>query len=214
MRIITLNPTRRRAFILYGVLIVSVAIITAGAVVHAREEVVQSLSEREARRLIARVAGIELSTDAVRVKEISAQLGSAIVVAEVETAFRFSRDDENRWRVAEIRLGDNRWEDIDLLARALNAEKTARARAELETVATALEAYRRERGSYLPANDHAVLIDHLSPRYLARIIRIDPWHRPYRYEGTRETFRLVSAGADGADNTADDVVVAATTVVR
>lgn len=175
------------------------------AMIHAA--VVQQLREGEARRLIARAAGIELSTDAVTIKEIQAQLGSAIVVAQVETAFRFTRDERDRWRVAEIRLGDNRWENLDSLARALNAEKTERARAEMETMRTALEAFRRERGFYLPASDHAVLIDHLSPRHLARVIRIDPWRRPYTYEGTRERFRLTSLGADGEANTPDDVVI-------
>ncbi len=194
---------RRRALLVACGCVVTV--ITATMII--RAAVVQQLRENEARRLIARVAGIELNRDAVTIKEIQAQLGSAIVVAQVETAFRFARDEENRWRVAEIRLGDNRWEDVTLLARALDREKSERARAELETMAAALEAFRRERGFYLPANEHAVLIDHLSPRYLARIIRIDPWRRPYSYEGTRERFRLASAGADGTNNTPDDITV-------
>jgi hypothetical protein len=51
------------------------------------------------------------------------------------------------------------------------------------------------------------LIDHLNPRFLPRIIRVDPWHQPYEYEGTRTSFVLRSAGADAKPNTADDVVV-------
>jgi len=43
--------------------------------------------------------------------------------------------------------------------------------------------------------------------YLARIIRIDPWHRPYEYEGTRTSFVLRSSGPDGKPNTPDDVTV-------
>jgi hypothetical protein len=50
------------------------------------------------------------------------------------------------------------------------------------------------------------LVDHLNPRYLARIIRVDPWHQPYLYEGTQTTFTLRSAGADGKENTPDDIV--------
>src|SRR5436190_7129307 len=166
------------------------------------------LTPKEARRLIALMAGIQLPSDAVRIKDISAMGDSAVVTAQVETAFRFVKGDRGQWRVAEIRTGDRRREDLDTLMRALNAEKAARARAELESIATALESYRREHGFYLEAKSEATLIDHLNPRYLARIIRIDPWHQPYEYEGTRDAFTLRSVGPDGKSNTADDVTLA------
>jgi hypothetical protein len=143
----------------------------------------------------------------VRVKSISPMGNAAVVVAQVETAFRLVND-KGKWRVAEIRTGDRRWEDLDLLVRALNAEKTSRVRAELETIATALEAFRRERGSYVEAKTEAALIDFLSPRYLARVIRLDAWHRPYEYEGGRESYVLRSLGPDGQSGTSDDVVLA------
>jgi len=165
------------------------------------------LSPKEARKLIARLAGIELSSDAVRVKEVSSSGNTAIVVAQVETAFRMVRGDRDKWRVTEIRTGDRHWEDLDTLMRALNVEKTARARAELESIATALESFRRERGSYLESKSEAALIDNLNPRYLARVIRVDPWHKPYEYEGTRSGFVLRSCGPDEKPDTPDDVTV-------
>ncbi|HEX5704724.1 MAG TPA: type II secretion system protein GspG [Pyrinomonadaceae bacterium] len=165
------------------------------------------LTPKEARRVIARLAGIELPSDAVRIKSISPMGNSAVVVAQVETAFRFVND-KDKWRVAEVRTGDRRWEDMDLLIRALNTEKTSRVRAELETIATALEAFRRERGSYVEAKTEAALVDFLSPRYLARVIRLDAWHRPYEYEGGREAYVLRSLGPDGKSGTSDDVVLA------
>ncbi|MEA2203610.1 MAG: Type secretion system protein [Blastocatellia bacterium] len=165
------------------------------------------LSPKEARKVIARMAGIELPSDAVRIKEISPMGNSAVVVAQVETAFRLSKGDGGQWRVAEIRTGDRKWEDVDLLLRALNAEKTARARAEMETVATALKAYERERGSYVTSESLAALIDQLNPRYLSTVIRIDPWHQPYQYEGRGRAFTLRSPGADGKANTSDDIIV-------
>lgn len=165
------------------------------------------LSAKEARRLIAHVAGIELPSDAVRVKEVSSLGSSAVVVAQIETAFRLVKGDDDKWRVAEIRTGDNKWEDIDMIARAVNAEKVERARAELETVATALEAFKRERGFYVAAETQAALVDHLNPHYLPRVIRLDPWHKPYVYEGARDRFTLRSAGIDGKENTVDDVVI-------
>jgi hypothetical protein len=166
-----------------------------------------NLSAKEARKLIAHMVGIELPSDAVRVKEVSSLGSSAVVVAQVETAFRFVKGDDDKWRVAEVRTGDNRWEDIEMIARAVNAEKAERARAELETIATALESFRRERGFYVVADKQATLVDQLNPRYLARIIRVDPWHKPYLYEGTRDRFTLRSSGVDGKENTSDDVVV-------
>ena len=165
------------------------------------------LTPKEARRVIARLAGIELPSDAVRIKSISPMGNSAVVVAQVETAFRLVND-KDKWRVAEIRTGDRRWEDMDLLVRALNAEKTSRVRAELETIATALEAFRRESGSYVEAKTEAALVDFLSPRYLARVIRLDAWHRPYEYEGSRESYVLRSVGPDGKSGTSDDIVLA------
>jgi hypothetical protein len=77
----------------------------------------------------------------------------------------------------------------------------------LESIATALESFRRERGSYLESKSEAVLIDNLSPRYLARVIRVDPWHQPYEYEGARTTFVLRSNGPDGKPETVDDVTL-------
>ena len=165
-----------------------------------------TLSPGEARKLIANLAGIQLPSNAVRVREVSPMGSSALVVAQVETAFRFDKGADGKWRVAEIRTGDNRWEDVEQLVRAVNREKAERARAELETLATALEGYRRERGFYVVAKDEGALVDHLNPRYLARIIRRDPWHKPYLYEGTQTTFTLRSAGADGKENTPDDIV--------
>jgi hypothetical protein len=166
------------------------------------------LTPREARKLIAQLAGIQLPSDSVRVKDISSFGNSTVVVAQIETAFRFVKGDNDKWRVAEIRTGDRRWEDVDMLVRALNAEKTSRVRAELETIATALESFRRERGFYVEAKSEAALIDQLNPRYLTRIIRVDPWHQPYEYEGTRSSFVLRSAGPDGKANTADDITLA------
>ena len=166
-----------------------------------------TLSPGDARKLIANMAGIKLPSNAVRVREVSMMGSSALVVAQVETAFRFVKGDDNKWKVAEIRTGDNRWEDVDMLVRAVNSEKAERARAELETLATALEAFKRERGFYVVAKDESALLDHLNPRYIPRVIRVDPWHKPYLYEGTRNSYQLRSAGADGKENTPDDVII-------
>ena len=195
-----MNKRTQRTASIFGLLIVCLLLALA------KGKAADDLSPSQARKLIANMAGIQLPSNAVRVREVSMMGSSATVVAQVETAFRFSKGEDGKWRVAEIRTGDNRWEDLDLLVRAVNGEKTERARAELETLATALEAYRRERGFYVVAKDEGVLVDHLNPRYLARIIRVDPWHKPYFYEGTQGSYTLRSAGADGKENTPDDIV--------
>src|SRR5262245_63733897 len=186
--------------------ILSLVIVTLAAVT-LHTSAAGELSAKEARRLIAHMAGIQLPSDAVRVKDVSSLGNSATVTAQVETAFRFEKDSNGKWRVAEIRTGDRRWEDVDTLVKALNAEKTSRARAELESIATALESFRRERGAYPESKTQMALIDSLNPRYLSRIIRIDPWHQPYEYEGSRTSFVLRSVGPDERANTADDVTV-------
>ena len=179
-----------------NVLIISLALVAISAGITLHASAAGELSAKEARRLIAHLAGINLPSDAVRVKDVSSLGNSATVTAQVETAFRFEKDGKGKWRVAEIRTGDRRWEDVDSLMKALNAEKTSRARAELEAIATALEAFRRERGGFPESKTQAALIDNLNPRYLKRVVRIDPWHQPYEYEGSRTSFVLRSAGPD------------------
>jgi hypothetical protein len=186
------------------VLVVLTTIIAGISVVSIQTHAAGDLSPKEARKIIARMAGINLPSDAVRVKSVTSLGSSAVVVAEVETAFRLVNEND-KWRVAEIRTGDRNWENVDSLVRALNAEKSTRVRAELETIATALEAFRRERGSYVESKSEAKLIDLLSPRYLARVIRVDAWHQPYEYEGTGNSYVLRSVGPDGKPNTPDDI---------
>lgn len=176
------------------------------SLIASRTRAAGALTPKEARKVIAQMAGIQLPSDAVRVKSIESFGTSTVVVAQVETAFRFVNEND-KWRVAEIRTGDRRWEDVETLVRALNAEKTSRVRAELETIATALESFKRERGFYIESTSEAKLIDFLSPRYLGRVIRVDPWHQPYEYEGTRASYVLRSNGPDGKANTPDDVTV-------
>lgn len=151
----------------------------------------------------------ELVRGALHVKNPSAALsamgGSAVVEAEVEGVFDLVREGGS-WRVASVKLGDARLTDFDTIVRALDTEKSKLARADLDALASALESFRRERGFYVVAESETVLMDFLHPRHIPRVIRIDPWHRPYEYEGTRDAYTLRSLGADGKPNTADDVI--------
>jgi hypothetical protein len=158
--------------------------------------------------MLASMINVRLPSDAVRVKEISSLYNSTVVVARVTAEFRFKKGSDNRWRLAEFRTGEGEWKDVERIAHAVNMEKARRARSELEMLAAALDAFRRERGFYIVADSTGVLVDQLNPRYLARVVRLDPWHRPYLYEGERDRYRLLSAGPDGEPGTGDDINLA------
>src|SRR6185369_199640 len=81
------------------------------------------LSASQARKVISRIAGFELKSSEVRVKSISASSSSAAEVsAEIKTVLKFEADKDGRWRVAEIRTGQDRWESVDLIANALGTQ--------------------------------------------------------------------------------------------
>jgi hypothetical protein len=169
----------------------------------------RDLGAREAREAIARLLG--RSPGEVRIKAVSPGIAGddAVVTAQMDTTFQLHKEKDGTWRVASVRLADGRWEDVELLRRALDAEKAARARSDLAALAAGTEAYRRDRGFYPEAETVAALVDKITPRYLARVVRVDPWHQPYFGRVTGTGFQLGSAGPDGRENTADDVLHAA-----
>jgi len=165
------------------------------------------LSPGEARRLIATIGGIQLPKENVHVRRID-RLGGrdAVVEAFVLTAFKFTRRDDE-WEITEVRVGDRQWESVELVTTAVRAEKIRRTIADLQEVAAAVEAFRKERGFYPAVADFAALVDQLAPTYLKRVIREDWWHRPFRYGLTRAGYRLESLGPDGKPNTGDEIIL-------
>jgi hypothetical protein len=155
--------------------------------------------------------GIALPSDAVRVRSVSSlalgKVPSAVVEARVELEFRLRKGTDGKWRVAEIRTGNNEGVDVPALVAVVNKQKRLLALDELKSIALALEAFRRERGFYVEAESERALVDQLNPRYLRRVVRVDPWHKPYVYEGKREAYVLRSDGVDGKPNTADDISI-------
>ena len=178
----------------------------------ARSESETELTTKRARCLVANLFGVTLPSDDVRIKEISPfglSIGSesaALVVAFVRGDFRLARDAKG-WRVAEFKSGNRDWVNVASLAASIDQAKRSAATDELSTIAQALGDFRRERGSFVVSDSESVLIDHLSPRYLTRVIRVDPWHRPYEYDGQPDRYSLRSLGPDGKRDTQDDVVV-------
>jgi hypothetical protein len=167
----------------------------------------RELRAREARNAIAEGLGFD-KPDGVRVRSVSSGMGGdAIAEATIETGFHLKQDKDGNWKAVEIRTGDRRWESIELIETAVRKEKALRTTADLRAIATALEAFKRERGHYVAAEDSTALIDLLAPRYLPMVIRIDAWSNNLEYRGTTSGYRLASSGPDGKPSTGDDIVI-------
>lgn len=81
------------------------------------------LNSSRARGALKRMAGFELTSGAVRVKTITdASKTTANVTAELRSVFRLEQDDAGHWRVAEVRVAPDRWEDVTLISNALSAQ--------------------------------------------------------------------------------------------
>ena len=177
-----------------------------------RSKLSTQLTTKRARCVVAALLGVTLPSDDVRIKEISPfglSIGSesaALVTALVHADFRLARS-AGTWTVTEFKSGRRDWANVSELPLAIDQIKRSTANDELSIIAKALGDYRRDRGSFVVADKESVLIDHLSPKYLIRIIRVDPWHRPYQYDGQQDHYSLRSLGPDGKPNTPDDVVV-------
>lgn len=170
-------------------------------------------SFKRARCLLGSLLGLDVPSDAVRIQEVSpfaipfASQGSAVIVAWIKVEARLVNDNAGG-KVSELRTGNREWVRLDPLVAAVHEEKQKKARLELESIARALEQFRRDRGFYVVSDNQAVVIDHLNPRYLSQVIRLDPWHHPYKYQGERDHFTLRSSGPDGKEDTPDDIQLA------
>lgn len=171
-----------------------------------------ALTVKRARCLVAELLGVTLPSDRVRISDLSTlelPLGSessALIESLIQVEFRLAPDGK-AWHVTEFRSGNREWTKVDMLLVALNEAKRAAAATDLTAIANALADFRRQRGAFVVSDKESVLIDHLNPQYLPRVIRLDPWHRAYQYDGEQDHFSLRSLGPDGKPNTPDDIVV-------
>src|ERR1700749_3100977 len=153
-----------------AILVILILIAFVAVVAYARE-----LGAREAREKIAKALGID-KPDRIHIESINAGSGNdAIVEARINTAFHFNVDKQGDWQAVEVRTGDRDWESIELIQTAVRKEKVLRTTADLRSIVTALEAFRRERSYYVNADTNSALIDNLAPRYTDMIIRLDAW---------------------------------------
>jgi len=171
------------------------------------------LTTKRARCLVAGLFGVTLPSDDVRIRDVSPfglALGSsdatALIDALVQLDFRFARE-RRGWEVVAIKSRNRDWTDVRGIVASMDQLKRSMATEELSRIAQALDSYRRDRGIFVVSDKGSVLIDHLSPKYLSRVIRLDPWSRPYQYQGEQTGYSLSSLGPDGKPNTPDDIVV-------
>src|SRR5215470_4143103 len=160
------------------VLVFAVALLSIAATAAVATDLKASL----AREKIAQALGFEKSSS-VRIKNVSVTGNQAVVEAQFLMAFRFSQDKNGAWTPVEVRTGDRHWESIELIQTAVQKEKVLRTTADLRTIATALEAFRKERGSYVTGTTASQLIDHLAPSYVRTVIRLDAWSNEFDYHG-------------------------------
>jgi hypothetical protein len=171
------------------------------------------LTTKRARCLVAALFDVALPSDEVRVRDVSPfgfSLGSsdasALIEALVRLDFHLVRERQG-WQVREVKSAGGHWVSLVDVPAAVDQLKRATASNELSLIAQALDNYRRDRGFYVVSDKESVLIDHLSPKYLTLVIRLDPWSRPYQYDGEQTSYSLRSLGPDGKPNTPDDIVV-------
>jgi hypothetical protein len=81
-----------------------------------------------------------------------------------------------------------------------DAERARWTMSDLRTLATAVEAYALDNKTYPAAATLDALIPMIEPIYVRKAPVVDAWGHPYVYVASadRKSYRLVSAGADGA----------------
>ena len=77
------------------------------------------LSQKQARKAIAKAAGLTLRSSAVHIERIvSSSAESAEVTTQLELVFRLARDEKGLWQIGELRTGEAQWEDVETIAQA------------------------------------------------------------------------------------------------
>jgi type II secretory pathway pseudopilin PulG len=80
-----------------------------------------------------------------------------------------------------------------------DAERARWTMSDMKSLATAIEAYASDNNAYPAADSIDGLISAIQPMYMRKAHAHDAWGRPFLYvpSADRQSYRLVSAGADG-----------------
>ncbi len=169
----------------------------------------ETLSPKEARKVIANIPGFEFDPDLVRIQSIdppkNVGRGGAVVETLLTAAFRIEH--KEKWQVAELRLGNGEWEDMELITSAVKNEKIKRTKERLEKLSVALENYYQKQGYYPQVRDIVGLTDQLFPAYINASIRTDLWSTYLLYNSDGKSYQLQSLGPDKKPNTGDEIEI-------
>ena len=162
--------------------------------------------DQQLKETIRNLDNAQLKKQDVEILDVQQNGDLAIAEVKIQTAFKL-RKQGDQWHLEEIRLGDRRWEQAEIILQALDNQRVNNTRRQLQEIRQAIEGYRTELGSLPEAEDFNQLIDVLNPRFLKEIIRLDGWSRSFHFERlSAQQYDLRSAGSDGQLRTPDDVV--------
>src|SRR3982751_5160452 len=82
------------------------------------------LTQKQARKVIQTMGGWSLPSDAVRIRSVAGNAETIEVSAEIEAVFRL-RLFAGQWQLWELRIAPDRWERLEVIARAANVELPA-----------------------------------------------------------------------------------------
>ena len=101
----------RRTVLLLSFVLIVLSVDTAQA----------ELSQSQARKLISNIPGVSLPKSGIHIVGVTQDNeSSANVAAQLELAFRATQNNDGLWRLSEVRLGPERWEDLAVIAKAGN----------------------------------------------------------------------------------------------
>ena len=90
---------------------------------------------------------------------------------------------------------------------ALDQGKVMGTRENMQTLATAFNAYQLDRGSYPTVTTMPDAVAALSPAFLRAPLTADAWGNPFDYHSDGRSYTLTSPGGDGKVGTEDDLAM-------
>jgi hypothetical protein len=130
-------------------------------------------------------------------EEMAGVYGIFLEEKELREIVAFFRSDAGQKYVAaqeKVRIASMPLEDLQ---REMGENQRRRTQLDMRSLAVALETLALDRGTYPVGSDFAAAAAKLEPKYMKSVPRRDAWNTPFRYAGTAESYRLVSAGPDG-----------------
>lgn len=162
--------------------------------------------EKQIENHVEGVVGADLDDEKIKISEIRESGDYATANVEVTMGVKMKREGR-RWTLDEIRIDDRHWEKVSRLVEALDQVRREDTRKMIDAISNSIRGYEALEGKVPQVDSFETLIDLLNPAYLDRVIRLDAWSNPFRYEAAgMSSFELRSAGKDGKFGSKDDVV--------